>query len=88
MGISTRVRTYSAVADGIVSMPCQRVDWPSTVFISDLRCAATTIASDKRKSEMLSPISLGRNDGLTRIDIADVGYACGFVGCTIRGAGT
>lgn len=33
---------------------------------------------------MLSSISLGRNDGLTRIDIADVGYACGFVGCTIR----
>jgi hypothetical protein len=42
----------------------------------------------KRKSEMLSPISLGRNDGLTRIDIGDVGYACGFVGYTIRGAGT
>ena len=37
---------------------------------------------------MLSPISLGRNDGLTRIDIGDVRYACGFVGYTIRGAGT
>lgn len=37
---------------------------------------------------MPSPISLGRNDGLTRIDIGDVGYACGFVDYTIRGAGT
>ncbi|MGY3120334.1 hypothetical protein ACVWXQ_004271 [Bradyrhizobium sp. S3.14.4] len=42
----------------------------------------------QRKSQMLSPIDLGRNDGLTRIDIGGVEYACGLVANTIRRPGT